>query len=409
MTDETLLATSCYLDADSDGYGAGPVLTTLCADTSRAAFMGCPSGYSHQGGLPATRDCNDGNGAIRPLGTELCNGIDDDCDGMTDEGVTTPYYRDADGDGFGAGMPLSSCVPPSGYVGNATDCDDTRASVSPSGAEICDATLRDDDCDGTANEGCACTDGAVRACGGGTPVRGACRSGTQNCIAGAWAPCSGNIDPGTLTETCNGLDDDCDGMTDETLLATACYLDADSDGYGNGPVSTTLCRDAMRAGGCPSGYSNVTGDCGDSNAAIRPGGTESCDGGAVDEDCDGSIDEGCACTNGAVRVCGGGEPGGRYLSQWDAALSRGRLARVRRKRRARLGRDVQRTRRRLRRQHRRGRDGDRLHGRGRRQLRCRRRVQRLRRSERTRDAGRRLQRRECRRAPGWDGDLQRRR
>jgi hypothetical protein len=303
MTDESLLATACFLDADSDGYGTGSsAITTLCRDMTRASFGECPSGYTNVGATAATRDCNDGNGAIRPMGTEVCNATDDDCDGLTDEGVTTSYFRDADGDGFGAGTATVGCTAPTGYVANGTDCDDTRASVSPSGTEICDATMRDDDCDSTANEGCACIDGSARACGGGSPIRGVCRAGTQLCIAGAWASCSGNIDPGTLTESCNGLDDDCDGLTDETLLATSCYVDADSDGAGIGTAITTLCADPSRTAfmGCPSGYSNVAGDCNDSNAARSPTRTETCNG--LDDDCNGIADNGFLCVFGTARA-----------------------------------------------------------------------------------------------------------
>jgi hypothetical protein len=307
-TDESLLAASCYVDGDSDGFGSGTAISTLCRDMSRMSVGFCPSGYTSSAG-----DCNDGNGTVRPMGSEVCNGVDDDCDASTDEGVTSSYFRDADGDGFGAGTAVSACAPPTGYVANATDCDDTRGSVSPAGAEVCDASMRDEDCDGTNNEGCTCTDGASRACGGGSPIRGVCRAGTQLCAGGTWGTCSGNIDPGTVTEICNGLDDDCDGMTDESLLATSCYLDADSDGYGSGSVITTLCRDSARmsVGFCPSGYTDVGGtavtrDCNDSNSAIRPGGVEVCEAGPVDEDCDGTANEMCSCTNGTVRSCGGG-------------------------------------------------------------------------------------------------------
>jgi hypothetical protein len=253
------------------------------------------------GGTPTSTDCNDANGATRPGATELCNGVDDDCDGSIDEGVLRTYYRDADGDGFGAlATATTGCAAPAGYVATSTDCDDTRASSSPVGVEVCDTTMRDEDCDSTANEGCACIDGTTQACGGGSPVRGVCRAGTQRCIAGTWAPCEGNIDPGTRTETCNGFDDDCDGMADESLLAASCYVDADSDGAGIGTAITTLCADTMRAGGCPSGYANVAGDCNDSNAARSPTRTELCNG--LDDDCDGIADDGFLCVFGTARA-----------------------------------------------------------------------------------------------------------
>ena len=56
-----------------------------------------PAGY-----VSDATDCNDANAAVNPGATEVCNGIDDDCDGLTDEGLTpTTYYADTDGDGFG--------------------------------------------------------------------------------------------------------------------------------------------------------------------------------------------------------------------------------------------------------------------------------------------------------------------
>src|SRR5437588_361505 len=68
----------------------------------------------------------------------------------------------------------------------------------------------DDNCDGRVDEGCACTDGALRLCGSNV---GACRTGTQTCGRGAWGACTGGVTPGP--ETCNGVDDNCDGLTDE--------------------------------------------------------------------------------------------------------------------------------------------------------------------------------------------------
>ncbi|MBK8343493.1 MAG: putative metal-binding motif-containing protein [Bacteroidetes bacterium] len=71
------------------------------------------------------QDCNDGDASVNPAGTEVCNGIDDNCDGNIDEGVQSTFYADADGDGYGdAGSTTMACEAPEGYTADATDCND---------------------------------------------------------------------------------------------------------------------------------------------------------------------------------------------------------------------------------------------------------------------------------------------
>ncbi|MCZ7679070.1 MAG: putative metal-binding motif-containing protein [Sandaracinaceae bacterium] len=279
MTDEGVLR-AYYVDADADGYG----VADDPAVTGDEPLYACsqPAGYARN-----TDDCDDTRTGVSPAASEVCNGIDDNCDGTTDEGLRASFYQDADGDGFGStAMTTMACTAPPGYVTSSTDCDDARASVNPAALELCDGV--DNNCDTSTDPGCECSDGATpRACG--SSDTGACQMGTQRCVGGTWAECVGAIEP--RAEVCNGADDDCDGMEDEGLVVTPCYLDADSDGRGSGPA-TTQCEDPARTafGRCPSGYSNVAGDCNDANASIRPGATESCNG--ADDDCDGTADEG---------------------------------------------------------------------------------------------------------------------
>ena len=87
--------------------------------------------------------------------TEICNGIDDDCDGQIDEGLTRNYYLDADGDGFGAGNAITACIKPAGnYVLTNNDCDNTNPNIKPGTFDICDGL--DNDCDFVADEGFEC-------------------------------------------------------------------------------------------------------------------------------------------------------------------------------------------------------------------------------------------------------------
>ena len=256
-----------YRDGDADGYGIPGETVAACSP---------PAGYAAN-----PDDCDDTRAGVSPAAVEVCNGRDEDCDTHTDEGVLRTFYRDADGDSFGVvGTTGEACIVPAGYTDRAGDCDDMRAGVNPSALETCDG--RDNDCDMSVDPGCSCTDGTTRACGSSSV--GICSMGTQRCIGGVWAECVGGVEP--RLDVCNGLDDDCDASTDEGTTAL-CYVDGDGDGRGTG-VQLAVCRGS--GAGCPAGYTAMSGDCNDGNAAVRPGATEACN--SIDDDCDGTVDEG---------------------------------------------------------------------------------------------------------------------
>ncbi len=271
-----------YIDADGDGEGSDTYLVEACDE---------PSGF-----VGTAEDCDDGDASSRPGGTEACDEADNDCDGAVDEGVTTTFYADADGDGEGdPGTTVEACEVPAGAVTDALDCDDDDASVSPAATELCDGT--DNDCDGSTDEDDAAdaatfyADGDADGYGDATSPTEACDAPTgtvsddTDCDDGDAA-----VNPGA-TETCEGDDLDCDGLVGDddpdVLDATTWYADGDGDGWGTTATTTSACEGL-------SGWSALSGDCDDGDANASPLGTESCD--EADNDCDGTVDEGVTTT-----------------------------------------------------------------------------------------------------------------
>ena len=139
------LGQDIYRDSDGDGFGDPDDSDILCE--------GVLSGWVSNG-----LDCADDDPASFPGAPERCDGGDNDCDGVIDEGVALDFYTDADGDGYGTGDSLGQFCPssaPEGSVRAAGDCDDSRADVSPGRDELC-ADALDNNCDGTVDEAGSC-------------------------------------------------------------------------------------------------------------------------------------------------------------------------------------------------------------------------------------------------------------
>jgi len=178
--------TTYYADHDADGYGYTDDQVNDCVP---------PPYYSTKSG-----DCDDNNGKTHPDATELCDGLDNDCDGEIDENLEiAPQYEDGDGDGHGGvnGASVMAKCPPPGYAPIKDDCDDENPEVHPGATETCNYI--DDDCDQRIDEN------VREVCG-----IGMCARLADTCMEPVLCT------PGEPTpETCDGLDNDCDGDVDE--------------------------------------------------------------------------------------------------------------------------------------------------------------------------------------------------
>ncbi len=252
-------------------------------------------------------DCDDANAQIHPGAEELCDGVDNDCDGQTDEDDASDallWYSDGDGDGYGDdALTQTACQAPSSYVEQGGDCDDGDAQVNPGAGEVCDGST-DEDCDGLIDdEDPDLDEGSASlfypdADGDGYGDQES--AGELLCEASDSYPvsdhsdCDDNderINPGQ-TEICDeaDVDEDCSGAADDAdpdvdpSSQTSWYADGDGDGYGDPATKTTACEQ-------PSGTVTDDSDCDDGDAEVNPGAVEICDEDETDEDCSGYADD----------------------------------------------------------------------------------------------------------------------
>ena len=164
-------------------------------------------------------DCDDNDPYINPDATDICDELDNNCDGIIDEGhPVNKYYFDFDADGFGdAEMEYLTCfaTAPIGYVDNALDCDDSSAAVNPEVPEICDGL--DNDCNGFSDDNLPTytyfRDYDGDGFGGDAVDLDTCTTAAPMGYADNAMDCNDSdpsINPG-MTETCDGIDNNCSG------------------------------------------------------------------------------------------------------------------------------------------------------------------------------------------------------
>lgn len=263
-----------YPDVDGDNYG-----------DALAAIQSCEGieGYIITGG-----DCDDANPEVFPMANEECDGIDNNCNDEIDEAGSITWYLDADGDQYGdINVQMQSCFQPMGYVDNFGDCDDIDPMRSPDQPEICDWV--DNNCNGILDENAL--DALLWYVDADMDSFGSANLTTWSCTQPlGYAANSLDCDDARAAsnpfalEFCNGLDDDCDGLPDDSDVVDAAvfYTDADGDGYGDINAPTQACT-------APVGAVANNRDCNDASASIYPYATEYCNG--QDDNCNNLLDE----------------------------------------------------------------------------------------------------------------------
>jgi cysteine-rich repeat protein len=295
---------------------------------SADAGAACSAGATERCGPPAeegacrfgTRSCVDGTwsecmGAVFGSTRDCTSAEDNDCDGQPDNVIddvcrclamgAQPCDEHPGFDGRGSCRAgTQTCV--LGPENATSDWGECVGAVAPQPEDSCTVAGDDADCDGTPNGGCSCVEGTSVTCGPDTDT-GACSRGTSTCVNGAFTPCQGAVFPGRR-DCSSALDNDCDGIADDTLDATcACAIGesricgAHPGRDGNGP-----CRAGQQA--CQAAAQNGSSAFGACVGSVGPAQRDSCTVPNDDADCNGLPNTGCQCVAGQGNAPCSGDP-----------------------------------------------------------------------------------------------------
>ncbi len=274
VDDNAADASTWHADSDGDLFGDPGNTVAACAQ---------PVGF-----VVNATDCDDSSSAVNPGATEVCNGVDDDCDTVVDgpsSSDATDWYADADGDGYGnPDITVHDCSGPAGYTDNPDDCNDGDGARHPD-------TLWHADTDGdgygdpsnTTGPQCATVPGHVI---DDSDCNDADASVNPETTWYRDADGDGFGNPSLALQQCTQPtgyvtdSNDCDDTDNTVPSGVLWYPDVDLDGFGDGSAPAAACN-------VPAGYVDDDTDCNDADSAIFPTADDSvCDG--IDTNCDGA-------------------------------------------------------------------------------------------------------------------------
>lgn len=245
----------CGDGIDNDCSGAADEGCLVCTDNDADSFFA-------QADCGTPVDCDDNNVAINPLAAEVCDGLDNDCDGTSDESGSLgeqTYYLDQDGDLFGDDdNVVQACTMPDGYTHQGGDCDDSDSRVHPFALELVGNGI-DDNCDGRIDEGDLDGDGFDGIVGGGTDCNDddpLVFPGQPNYFA----------DPSTHTPL---YDYNCNGLEDKQLTQLASYSESSPFGLDFCTVTIIGWKDFVPNCGQYGNYFSTTMDSSSGTCASK--------------------------------------------------------------------------------------------------------------------------------------------